>query len=126
MSDPRRRRTRVSGGFPGQITVAGATLPMQTMNVSLKGLLCHVEEGETALLTLQIAPGFLCTLTIELTDDLILTMEGRLSRVTPPTLAVDFVSMDPESYGHLRNIVRLSAPDPDAIDQEEADRPFSQ
>lgn len=124
MSDPRRRRTRVTGGFSGRIHVAGADLPLRTTNLSLKGLLCTVEEGETALLPLQVTPGFLCSVTLDLADDLQLTMDGRLSRVQPPELAVDFVSMDPESYGHLRNIVRLSAPDADAIDLEEADRPF--
>ncbi len=45
-------------------------------------------------------------------------MEGQVVRATPEWTAIDFVSMDPETYLHLRNLIILNAEDPEAAERE--------
>ncbi len=116
-----RRRTRVPGSFEGLLQLPDRDLAMTTENLSLKGLLCVLED-ETVQ---DIQPGLECTVVLPLSPEIFLSVLGAVVRQTGHKVAVDFRSMDEESYGHLRNIVRYAAQDPDLIDTEQANTPFA-
>ena len=123
MQDSHRRRTRVPGQFDGTLRIAGRDIPIETSNISLKGLLCLPQDPATAVPLDQN-----CEVRIHLTSDACPLIQGRTVRRDEegPGVAVDFTGMDEESYGHLRNIVRYSAKDPDFIDFEQAVIPFKE
>ncbi|MGE4298771.1 MAG: PilZ domain-containing protein [Desulfovibrionaceae bacterium] len=118
-----RRRTRVSGEFEGELAVAGARIPVTTINVSLKGALCQHAQNSAAVP--MVAKGAPCVLTITLARDVAIILEGALVRLDASEAAIDFTGMDEESYAHLRNMVRYMAPDPDVIDAEQTLMPFA-
>ena len=126
MTDATRRRTRVQTGHTGYLVHQGERLPMRTRNLSLKGLLCELDAEPRAALV----PGASCQVEFPLSPDVQATLEGMIMRLEHERhaillVAVDFTGMDPDSYAHLRNLVRFSAPDADAIDQEELHTPFA-
>ncbi|THB68038.1 MAG: PilZ domain-containing protein [Desulfovibrio sp.] len=117
--DPQRRRTRISGHFPGSLNIEGRDVEITTENLSLKGLYCTpLQAGDHIPLDRP------CVVTIRLGAGVALTVDGKTVRRDDGYVAVDFTGMDEDSYAHLRNIIRFSAPDPDSIDQEQAHIPF--
>lgn len=117
-----RKRTRVDGAFRGELIVQGRAVPIATENLSLKGMLCAVSP--TAAIHLK--ENTPCTVRLHLAPGVSIDMASAVVRQTGDDVALDFVSMDEESYMHLRNIVRFSAADPDAIDTEQALKPFAE
>jgi hypothetical protein len=117
-----RKRTRVDGNFKGELIVQGREVPIATENLSLKGMLCTMDATEAMHLR-EDAP---CTVRLHLAPDVSIDVECDVVRQTGDDVALDFVSMDEESYMHLRNIVRFSAADPDAIDTEQVLKPFAE
>lgn len=114
----RRRRTRVNFHARADIQTTGARLlDLETRDLSHKGVFVLGE--------LPLKDGQGCAITLHLVGNadnaLALRMEGRIVRSTGQGTAIDFVSMDPETYLHLRNLVLLNAEDP-----EEAEREFGQ
>ncbi len=47
-----------------------------------------------------------------------LLLEGRVARVDSSGVAMRFLAMDAETYRHLRNLVMLNSPDPEATARE--------
>ncbi len=117
MDTHQRKRTRVHGCFTGHIAIGDERTPFHTENISLKGMLCIPEA--------PLPPGRACLVEIKLAEDVRLRIEARTVRMEHNAVGVDFVSMDEESYRHLRNIVRLAADDPDDIDKEQSIPAFS-
>lgn len=116
--DDRRRRTRVNFHTRADIQTMGArVLDVETRDLSHKGMFVL---GQAPL-----KAGQGCTITLHLVGDQenapVLHMEGKIVRSTEQGTAIDFVSMDPETYLHLRNLVLLNAEDP-----EEAEKEFGQ
>lgn len=110
--DNQRRRSRVTGHFEATISWEGKTIPIVTENISQKGLLCEVPQG---LGIRMLDP---CVVTLTLSTDIVLRIEAKAMRVEDGRLALLFEAMDVETFRHLRNVVRYSASDPDAIDRE--------
>jgi hypothetical protein len=80
-------------------------------DLSLKGIFIHTGE--------QIPIDTRCEVEVNLTgmtEQLNLYMQGRVVRKAPNGIAVEFDSMDLDSYTHLKNLVRYNAADPDQID----------
>jgi hypothetical protein len=110
----RRRRTRVNFRTEVDVQATGAMLrDLESRDLSHKGVFVlgrhPLEEGQG------------CMVTIRLADDPeapVMRMEGRVARITPEGTAVDFVSMDPDTYLHLRNLVLLNADDPEQAEDE--------
>ncbi len=117
-----RKRTRVDGNFRGELIVEGREVPIATENLSLKGMLCAMNPAAPIHLR-ENAP---CSVRLHLAPEVSIDVECAVVRQTGDDVALDFVSMDEESYMHLRNIVRFSAADPDAIDTEQALKPFAE
>jgi hypothetical protein len=117
----RRRRTRVNFRTRVDVQATGARLlDVESRDLSHKGLYL---VGD-----LPLKAGQGCNLTVHLVGEEesapVLHMEGRIIRVDPAGTAIDFVSMDAETYMHLRHLVILNAPDPEAAEREFATPAF--
>jgi len=111
--ETRRKRSRVSGHFEAAIVFEGKTVPVRTRDISLKGVFCTAEKA------LEGMRGKRCVLALTLAGDVRIEIRAEVVRTGGREAALDFLEMDQESYTHLRNIVRFSAKDPDAIDLEQ-------
>ncbi|OEU69437.1 MAG: pilus assembly protein PilZ [Desulfovibrio sp. S3730MH75] len=110
MGQDKRRRTRIDAEFTVQISKNGFAVEAETHNLSMKGILCDGVEGFSA--------GDACTVSITLSEDVIVTIEGKIVRADKTGLAVDFVAMDEVSFTHLRRMVKYNSTDADSIDGE--------
>ena len=113
--DNRRTRTRVPFHTQVDVKATGMMLRnLETRDLSHKGVFLL---GDNPL-----AEGQDCLVSIRLFGDdatvPVLHMEGRVARVTEQGTAIDFVSMDPDTYMHMRNLVLLNADDPDRAQEE--------
>ncbi|HQK99932.1 MAG TPA: PilZ domain-containing protein [Smithellaceae bacterium] len=110
MTEERRKRTRVPVGFEMAVIAAGKTIAVKTTDISLAGVRF---QGD-----LPMAPGSACMMQLRLQEDLCLNIEGTLLRVEGDEAVVSFLSMDEETFYHLKRLVQLNASDADRIDQE--------
>lgn len=117
-----RRRTRIEGHFEGYVIFKGQKLVIHTDNLSLKGLKCALDQAPDPTLAIDDE----CTVLLVLSADAEIKIASKVVRVVDLELGIDFVSMDEESYTHLRNIVRFGADDPDEIDHEQITLPFQE
>ncbi|MGD8563017.1 MAG: PilZ domain-containing protein [Desulfarculaceae bacterium] len=113
--DNRRQRTRVNFHTVAQVQAQGVNADgLQTEDLSLKGVFL---VGDLAL-----SSGQHCDVSIRLmaegSDTPTLRMQGKVIRSTPEGTAIEFTSLDPETYVHLRNLVLLNADDPDSAEEE--------
>jgi hypothetical protein len=113
--DDRRRRTRVNIRTLVDVQTTGARLVnLESRDLSHKGVF--------VLGDMPLPAGQTCMITVHLSSDSedapSLRMEGKIIRSTAAGTAIDFVSMDPETYLHLRNLVLLNAEDPDEAEKE--------
>lgn len=117
----RRRRTRVDFQTRADVRTAERSLvDLETHDLSLKGVLIRgrqpVSAGEKCQISVRLMGGE--------PDSPELHMEGRVIRVDDKGTAIDFTSLDPDTYLHLRNLVLLNADDPDEAEQEMANPAF--
>ena len=110
MDSEHRRRSRVTARFEAAVTLGRKKIKVITRNLSLKGMLCNQDSN--------IHTGELGNVILTLGNDIKLRIKSLVIRSDETGVAIDFMSMNEESFFHLRNIVRLSAQDPDLIDQE--------
>jgi len=111
MDANRRRRSRVDTNIPASfIQPDGEALRLSICNISLKGLLAVPEA--------LVKPGAAGLIRIELSPEALIEIESRIIRSDDMGVAIDFTGMEPESFMHLRNLVRYNAPDADQIDAE--------
>ncbi|GAB6175861.1 hypothetical protein JCM16814_07520 [Desulfobaculum senezii] len=115
----RRKRSRVETHFAGVVFCESRDFSIATENISLKGALCEVVDD-----TAEGLDGESCIMRITLSADAVIEVRGSLVRAGRNRVAIDFEEMDPDSYAHLRNIVRLLADDADLIDEEQTARGF--
>ena len=108
-----RKRSRIHGRYTGYLIIDKEVVPMTTNDLSLSGLLCQLENQR------EFALGLPCEVELPLSKDIRVTIKGTVARSTPNGTAVNFTSIDPDSYGHLHNIVRFMSSDPDSIDAEQ-------
>lgn len=110
----RRKRSRIEGRFTATLLAGDREFPVQTVNLSLKGLLAAAFPGCADLV------GQECFVHLSLARDIFIVIEARVVRAEAGQLAVEYLSMpDEESYAHLRSIVRLHSGDADRIDREQ-------
>ncbi len=113
--DNRRTRTRVTFHTQVDVKATGMMLRnLETRDLSHKGVFLLGEH--------PLKEGDGCMVSIHLTGDEatapVLHMEGKVARITKDGTAIDFLSMDPDTYMHLRNLVLLNAEDPDRAEME--------
>ena len=119
MMENSRRRTRVAAQFEGRLSWGDGECVFTTRNISLKGLLAELSTSCP-----RPAKDAACLVTMALSAEVVLRIEAEVARIDSHEAALDFTAMDEETYAHLRNLVRFQAQDPDAIDAEQAHKPF--
>lgn len=110
MSSEMRRRTRIRAEYKVSLRVGEKDIPVTTRDLSLKGLSCLPVEG--------VEEGMECGVRISLADDINIQAAGTIVRVDEVGVAVDFTSIEEESFFHLRRLVELNYGDGDKIDEE--------
>ncbi len=111
MDANRRRRSRVDMHLAASFTpTGGLSVSLLLCNISLKGLLA---VPEAAVIT-----GAQGRVRIELSADAVIDIACSIIRSDGSGVAIDFSTMDEQSFLHLRNLVRYNAPDADLIDAE--------
>ena len=111
-NDEHRDFTRVSVSVDGTVTAEGTTVTGNMSDVSMKGGFLHctdpLPEGTPCDIVLTLSGG---------SDDIPVNVRGRVARCQPEGMALAFESIDPESYAHLRNLIRYNAEDEDDADR---------
>lgn len=110
MESNQRRRTRVKAAFTVELERQNVFVAAETVNISMKGILCNAVHG--------FAIGDKCEVHIILANKVRAVISGIVVRADAEGIAVDFQSMDDESFSHLRCIVQYNLGDADAIDKE--------
>lgn len=110
MTREKRKRSRVEISLQVKVYVNGQKIETLTQNISLKGILCAHVHGVEA--------GQHCQVQLELPSQISMKFKGKVVWSNSRGTAIDFLSMDSESFGHLYNLVRLYAEDADAIEEE--------
>ncbi|MFP4391899.1 MAG: PilZ domain-containing protein [Desulfohalobiaceae bacterium] len=105
-----RSRSRIRAAFQVRILARERKYTLQTRDISLKGLCCSPEPG--------LQPEQECHVELLLDQGPTLSIQGWIVRSDTQGIAIDFLRMPPETFQHLRNLIRLHAKDPDLIDQE--------
>lgn len=92
------------------VPITGEEILLETRNVSLKGMLAApnpcIKTNEAGLVRITLA------------EDVLIETDCVIVRSDEGGIAVRFLAMEPESFLHLRNLVRYNAEDADLIDQE--------
>lgn len=114
MSDDKRSFTRIPFQMNTEVVIEDETYSTDKItNLSVGGCFLPIKinpEPETTCSVRIILEGT--------TEEIAVQVEGKIVRVTPEGLAVDFVSIDPDSLFHLQNIVKYNSPDADVIENE--------
>lgn len=109
-----RRRLRVPFQVDVELHVEGHDIiSVTSKDISMKGVFIETEE--------KIEEGRPCSVRISLTGASgipPLDIKGKVARVTPEGVGVEFLEMDSESFKHLRNIVAYNFGDADEVDDE--------
>ncbi len=119
MSSERRRFSRIPFRVKAEITVDDAFYSAEDIeNLSVGGCLLPI--------TADIKPGTGCHVRILLTgtsSELIIRIDGEVSRCIPEAVAIKFTRIDPDSLFHLQNIILYNSPDPNVVEKEILDHP---
>ena len=110
MSSEIRKRTRVPVQFEMRVRCDKAEHRVDMINLSLTGVLCV-----TASFFQQNA---FCTVDIKLSEDVQISLAGKILRVGEEETAISFTSMDEESFFHLKRIMEFNTNDAEHIGQE--------
>lgn len=108
--DNQRRHSRAEAGFEADVMVAGNAYPVITRNLSMKGVLATANAG--------IESGKDCTIRILLAPAIKIEVDGTIIRADEGGTAVEFRSMDDDSFSLLHRLMQWNAEDADIIDEE--------
>ncbi len=110
MDRERRKRTRVPINIDASISIKGEGIRLKTFNISLTGILC------TSHAIFQ--KDDLCKVIITLNKDTRISIDAKILRVEEQETAISFISMDDESFFHLKRLVQYNVKDAEIIDEE--------
>jgi hypothetical protein len=110
MDQERRKRTRVPTHVDVGILLKGEMIQLQAINISLTGILCTSDS--------HFRKDDLCKVIITLNKDFQITIDSKILRVGKKETAISFISMDEESFSHLRKMMQFNLGDADQIDGE--------
>jgi len=117
MREERRKRTRVPITFDISISIGGEKISVQALNISLTGILCTADN--------RFQNDGACRVIIKLDSEIQITLQGKILRRDTEETAIAFMSMDEESFAHLKRLVQYNAADADTIDGEISTPAFS-
>lgn len=110
MAKERRKRTRVPVAFDINIFFQNTKFKVKTHNLSLTGINCTSDPRFRA--------NELCEVILTLNEDTSLIIAGKILRVDTKEAIIAFLSMDEDTFFHLKRIMEYNAADADEIDQE--------
>lgn len=110
MHEDKRRHHRIQAGYTAAISVEGLEIPVSTLNLSLKGMLCTTD--------VRLKLGQRCQVRLQLGRDVKITIEARVLRVDEAGVGLVFEGLDEESFLHLHRLIQLNFGDGDAISRE--------
>jgi hypothetical protein len=116
MVKDRRKRTRVPVGFDIDIVFKRKKIKVQTLNISLTGISCTSDP--------RFAANELCKVILKLNRETKLTIEGKILRLDEKEAIIAFLSMDEDTFYHLKMLMRYNSADPDKIEKELTDPAF--
>jgi hypothetical protein len=116
MIKERRKRTRVPLGFDITILFQQKKIKVQTINISLTGINCTSFPLFSA--------GEECAVILNLNPETSLTIQGKILRVDDTEAIISFLSMDEDTFYHLKKLLQYNSADPDTIDNELKDPAF--
>ena len=117
MTKERRKRTRVPVAFDINILFREQKIKVQTFNLSLTGISCTNDPRFRA--------NELCEVILILNEDTSLSIAGKIIRIDEKEATIAFLSMDEDTFFHLKRIMEYNAADADEIDQELKNPAFS-
>ncbi|MGV8056963.1 MAG: PilZ domain-containing protein [Smithellaceae bacterium] len=110
MAKERRKRTRVPVAFDINIIFQKKKIKVQTFNISLTGISCTSDP--------QFRANEPCEVILTLNEDASLDIAGKILRIDEKEAIITFLSMDEDTFFHLKRIMEYNAADADEIDQE--------
>jgi hypothetical protein len=110
MVEERRRRTRVPVQIDVDILLKGEVIKPSAINISLLGFLC----SSNPLFRMD-EP---CTVIIALGSDIKISLDARIVRVGEKETAIQFISMDDESFVHLKKLIQYNLGNAERVDAE--------
>lgn len=116
MTKERRKRTRVPVGFDINIIFKRKKIKVKTLNISLTGISCTSDPRFIA--------NELCEIILTLNPETNLVIGGKILRVDDKEATISFVSMDEDTFYHLKRLMQYNAADPDTIEKELKDPAF--
>ena len=110
MEKERRARTRVPVHFEAFIMIHADKIPVKTWDLSLRGVQCSADPRFT--------DGAACRVLFVLSSEIKIQIEGKIVRTNPREAGIYFVSMEEDSFFHLKKLVQYNTEDPDVIEEE--------
>jgi hypothetical protein len=110
MDQERRKRTRVPIRIDVGILLKGEVIQLKALNISLTGVLCISDP--------LFRKDDLCKVIITLNKNFQIAIDSKILRVGQKETAISFISMDEESFSHLRKLMHFNIGDADRIDEE--------
>ena len=110
-TEEKRRFTRVTFPIEVELVPEGASIIRgDLLDISLLGafVICQA----------RLSLGTLCTFQVSLIGGPSLSIQGTIIRDTPRGMALEFQSIDLDSYHHLQRLVVLNADNPEKVEQE--------
>ncbi|MCX5845596.1 MAG: PilZ domain-containing protein [Deltaproteobacteria bacterium] len=111
MDQERRRRLRVPMHIDVSVLLQGDVIQLQTLNVSLTGILCTSSNP-------RFQKDDLCTVIITLNKEFQISIDSKILRVEQKETAISFISTDDESFVHLKRMLQYNIGDAERIDEE--------
>jgi hypothetical protein len=116
MAKERRKRTRIPAGFDISIVLKRKKIKVKTFNISLTGISCASDP--------VFRQSDRCEIILTLNPQTSLTIEGKILRLEEKEAIIAFLSMDEDTFFHLKRLIQYNADDPDKIEKELADPAF--
>lgn len=110
MAEEKRTRTRVPLQLSVTVIVENVEIPVQTWNLSLRGMGCTPDQRFTAESA--------CSVRFTLGTETTFTIDGTFVRCSESEAGVFFSSMDEDAFYHLKRLVQYNTENPDIIDKE--------
>jgi hypothetical protein len=110
MVKERRKRTRVPVGFDIYVIFQRKKIKVKTFNISLTGINCNSDQRFLANKP--------CKVLINLNTETHLLIAGKILRLDEKEAIIAFISMDQDTFYHLKKLLQYNASDPDKIEEE--------
>ena len=110
MVEERRRRTRVPVQIDVDVLLRGEVIKLKSVNISLAGILC------TSNPLFQMDEP--CKVIITLSEDSRISIDAKIVRVGEEEAAIKFISLDDQSFFHLKKLIQYNMGNAERVDAE--------